>query len=86
MGVILARGAGVVNTTDFGVVKELSAQLDGVTSTFDVGESFENLIVFYNGVNVTPHIAGITGTTFSLDFVPRAGANRELLVSYNRIY
>lgn len=68
---INCRGTGGIPLSNINKKKDLTTQVDGITDTFDVGESFTNLRVFYNGINESGNVIDEIGTTFQLDFVPR---------------
>ena len=69
--------------TNINVEKNLSVQIDGIKTTFDVGENFDNLRVYYNSTFQNNNISIIVGTTFTLTFTPRLGS--ELIVIYDRV-
>ena len=65
---------------------DLSAQVDGITRTFVVPQSFnsEYIVVYYNGVRqLRTDITVLTATTFSLSFVPQS--NTAIVVVYKAL-
>lgn len=82
---IMCRTAGGVSLDRIGKVLDLSSQINGVTDTFVIGERYTGLVVYYNGIQTTTHVAEQHALSFRLDFVPTAGSNRELVVTYNML-
>lgn len=73
---------GYVSPDNLNIEKDLSVQIDGIIDTFDVGESFINLRVYYNSTLQNSKILSTTATTFTLDFIPRIDS--EIYVFYDR--
>jgi hypothetical protein len=70
---------------DFNKYKDITLQMDYSSgkNTFDVGENFVHLRVFYNGRNQNHTIVNTVGTLFTLDFVPKEGPDKKLEIYYD---
>jgi len=73
---------------DFNVYKDISDQMSHTLGkdTFNVGEQFVHLRVHYNGRIQTHAITAIDNIlfTFTLDFIPKATANKKLEIYYDK--
>lgn len=81
-GVIFTRAIGVSPIAPIDVINQqlnLTSQIDGVTDTFEIGQPFTNLRLFYNGrLLPTDSVISIAGTQVTLDFIPKQRPGKGL--------
>lgn len=63
--------------------ENLSSQIDGATSTFNLSEAadVERVFVYYNGLLINPDVTSTTETSFTLDFTPSSPDSIQVIYS-----